>query len=88
MTWRLELLCCVQVRLVGFCDAGGEQCLVYEYMVNGTVQDHLWGKRTRLRVLFPPYIDLPCSLCFNDVDILCALELVQCQQTSSPVADP
>ncbi|XP_023728855.1 probable LRR receptor-like serine/threonine-protein kinase At1g06840 isoform X2 [Lactuca sativa] len=32
------------VSLLGFCDEEGEQMLVYEFMPNGTLRDHLSGK--------------------------------------------
>lgn len=32
------------VNLVGYCCDGDQRILVYEYMVNGSLEDHLLGK--------------------------------------------
>lgn len=32
------------VNLVGYCADGDQRILVYEYMVNGSLEDHLLGK--------------------------------------------
>ncbi|CAI9776537.1 unnamed protein product [Fraxinus pennsylvanica] len=32
------------VHLLGYCDEGGEQMLIYEFVSNGTLRDHLSGK--------------------------------------------
>lgn len=32
------------VNLVGYCAEGDQRILVYEYMVNGSLEDHLFGK--------------------------------------------
>ncbi|KAJ7530260.1 hypothetical protein O6H91_15G086900 [Diphasiastrum complanatum] len=46
---EIELLSRVRhknlVGLIGFCYDQGEQMLVYEYMPNGTLQDHLFGQK-------------------------------------------
>jgi len=36
------------VNLVGYCADGEQRILVYEYMVNGSLEDHLLGKELLL----------------------------------------
>ncbi|OEL20434.1 Serine/threonine-protein kinase-like protein CCR4 [Dichanthelium oligosanthes] len=47
------------VRLLGFCADGGERILVYEYMPNGTLHDHL---HKRPAPLSPPLASWPARL--------------------------
>jgi hypothetical protein len=47
------------VRLLGFCADGGERILVYEYMPNGTLHDHL---HKRAAPLSPPLASWPARL--------------------------
>ncbi|KAL8525886.1 hypothetical protein ACS0TY_015208 [Phlomoides rotata] len=45
------------VSLVGYCDEEGEQMLIYEFMPNGTLRDHLSGK-TKLPMSFATRIKI------------------------------
>jgi hypothetical protein len=49
------------VRLLGFCADGGERILVYEYMPNGTLHDHL-HRRPPAAPLSPPLASWPARL--------------------------
>ncbi|RCV33734.1 hypothetical protein SETIT_7G106000v2 [Setaria italica] len=49
------------VRLLGFCADGGERILVYEYMPNGTLHDHL-HRRPPAAPLSPPLTSWPARL--------------------------
>lgn len=35
------------VSLIGYCSEGDERLLVYEYMINGSLEDHLFGEHFR-----------------------------------------
>lgn len=43
------------VRLLGFTDKGNERIIITEYVPNGTLREHLDGKK----IVFPPFF---CSL--------------------------
>ncbi|KAI5071353.1 hypothetical protein GOP47_0013604 [Adiantum capillus-veneris] len=45
------------VSLVGYCDDQGEQMLVYEYMVNGTLRDHL-NPQSKVPLDFPARLQI------------------------------
>ncbi|KAG2572256.1 serine/threonine-protein kinase-like protein CCR4 [Panicum virgatum] len=49
------------VRLLGFCADGGERILVYEFMPNGTLHDHL-HRRPAAAPLSPPLASWPARL--------------------------
>lgn len=44
------------VTLIGYCTAGDQRLLVYEYMPMGSLEDHLFGKF----VMHPIYIHFYC----------------------------
>ncbi|CAL5048330.1 unnamed protein product [Urochloa decumbens] len=49
------------VRLLGFCADGGERILVYEYMLNGALHEHL-HMRHSAAPLSPPLVSWPARL--------------------------
>lgn len=40
------------VPLIGYCEEGHQRVLVYEYMHNGTLRDHIHGLLSCLKVFF------------------------------------
>ncbi|GKB89723.1 kinase RLK-Pelle-CrRLK1L-1 family protein [Tanacetum coccineum] len=41
------------VSLIGYCNEGKDMCLVYEFMPNGTLEDHLHKGDTRTELSWP-----------------------------------
>ncbi|XP_074316410.1 putative receptor-like protein kinase At5g61350 [Silene latifolia] len=46
------------VSLIGYCDENAEMCLVYEFMSNGVLREHLYGSKLQLPLTWKQRLDI------------------------------
>ncbi|KAK9684534.1 hypothetical protein RND81_10G216200 [Saponaria officinalis] len=46
------------VSLIGYCDENAEMCLVYEFMSNGVLREHLYGPKLQLPLTWKQRLDI------------------------------
>nr|XP_043632949.1 putative receptor-like protein kinase At5g39000 [Erigeron canadensis] len=68
------------VSLIGYCNHEREMILVYEYMPNGTLEDHLHKSRTRLSWVDRPKICIGAARGIDYLHTGTGIEFVLCQK--------